>query len=285
MSDIPSAPYSADTRARGWRFEVDTEKVKASETWLRAKRGDVKGALLLLWSEAWQQTPCGSLADDDELIALLIDMPAPAFAKHRAVLMRGWWKADDGRLYHDTITERVLAMLAKRAKDAKRAADRRGRADDHPPTPPEVADVSRVTHTGVGPEFDTKHQAPSTTEAKASGDAKPRATRKCPKSFHPEDADAWTAEHCPGVDWRRETERMRDHTFKNSITDWLGTWRNWMRRSFDGSNPGATETNYQRSMRERVEQVAPSIAAKRPGTVVSINPMETLDGLTRIAAR
>lgn len=112
------APYPADTRAKGWRFEIDMEKIKASDTWLRAKTGEVRGALLLLWSEAWQQTPCGTLPNDDELVALLIDMPAAKFAKHRAVLMRGWWLAEDGRLYHDTIAQRVIAMLDKRATDA-----------------------------------------------------------------------------------------------------------------------------------------------------------------------
>lgn len=164
-------PYAADTRAKGWRFELDMETVKSSDTWLRAKHGHVKGALLLLWSEAWQQTPCGSLPDDDDLIALLIDMPASTFAKYRAVLMRGWTRADDERLYHETITKRVLAMLEKRTKDARRTADRRGR-DAVPATttpgvtgvsrviPPEVTRMSRATPPGPTREFDTKHQAP-----------------------------------------------------------------------------------------------------------------------------
>lgn len=163
---MSAAPYAADTRAKGWRFEIDTEKVKASDTWLRARTGAVKGALLLLWSEAWQQTPCGSLPNDDELVALLIDMPLPTFAKHRAVLMRGWTPADDGRLYHETITARVLAMLEKRAKDAKRTAERRGRAAESGESPAEVAVVSRVTPALPASEFDTKHQAPSTSSKK-----------------------------------------------------------------------------------------------------------------------
>ncbi len=54
----------------GLTFELHMEKVKAAETWLRTKRGDVRGALLLLWSESWQQTLCRSLPDDDELVAL-----------------------------------------------------------------------------------------------------------------------------------------------------------------------------------------------------------------------
>lgn len=160
------APYPSDTRAKGWRFEVDTEVVRASDTWLRAKTGPLKGALLLLWAEAWQQTPCGSLPDDDELVALMIDMPAPTFERHRAVLMRGWAKAGDGRLYHDTITKRVLAMLAKRAKDAGRAAERRGRIAESNVSHTEVTRDKPVTPPLSTREFDTKHQAPSTSNQK-----------------------------------------------------------------------------------------------------------------------
>lgn len=158
--DIRPIPYPADTRAKGWRFEVDTEAIKASDTWLRAKTGAMRGALLLLWSEAWQRTPCGTLPNDDELVALLIDMPLVAFTKNRAVLMRGWSLADDGLLYHDTITKRVLSMLDKRANDAQRAATRRARKADCDASHAEVTRDTPVTHTGVRPEFDTKHQAP-----------------------------------------------------------------------------------------------------------------------------
>lgn len=170
MTDPRPAPYPADTLAKGWRFELHMEKVKRSDTWLRAKTGRVRGALMLLWGEAWEQTPCGSLPADDELVALLIDMAPAEFEKTKAVLMRGWWLADDGRLYHDTITERVLAMLVKRAKDAKRTADRRGRLAGLDAGPPDDAGVSRVTHPGLAHDStvsstpSTKHQAPSTGE-------------------------------------------------------------------------------------------------------------------------
>jgi len=124
------APYPADTRAKGWRFELNMEQVKKSDTWLRARTGRVRASLLLLWAEAWEQTPCGSLPDDDELLCLLLDMEPDEFATMRAVLMRGWWRGDDGRLYHDTITDRVLDMLKSRAANAKRVAGHRAKQSD-----------------------------------------------------------------------------------------------------------------------------------------------------------
>jgi hypothetical protein len=177
VTDSRPAPYPADTLARGWRFEVDMERFKRSDTWKLAKTGTLRAALLLLWAEAWQESPCGTLPNDDELIALTIDMPAATFAKHRSVLMRGWSLADDGRLYHDLITVRVLAMLEKRASDAQRAAKRRAHLAGSAATPPEVTDASRVTPDGRRSEFDTKHQAPSTRTEEEKETKPPRKRR------------------------------------------------------------------------------------------------------------
>lgn len=119
MSDLPSAPYASDTRAKGWRFELDLEQIDQSDTWALTPV-ELRPWLLMIWAAAWRQAPCGSLPDDDELIAVRIGMKPSVFAKHRAVLLRGFWKADDGRLYHDTISRRVTEMLAARDKDRTR---------------------------------------------------------------------------------------------------------------------------------------------------------------------
>lgn len=126
----------------------------------------MRGALLLLWAESWQESPCGTLPNNDELIALMIDMAPAVFKKHRAVLLRGWTLADDGRLYHETITERVLAMLEKRASDAKRSKTRRERAQASAANPAGDTAASCVTHAGDSTDSgasstpSTKHQAP-----------------------------------------------------------------------------------------------------------------------------
>lgn len=122
------APYPADTRAKGWRFEIDIERIRQSDTWALATP-EVRPWLLLLWVTAWEQVPCGSLPNDDALIAARIGMAPKAFAKARPVLMRGWDAADDGRLYHSTITARVLAMLETKRKEAERKAAYRARMD------------------------------------------------------------------------------------------------------------------------------------------------------------
>jgi hypothetical protein len=173
VTDPRPAPYPADTLAKGWRFELNMEQVKKSDTWLRARTGFVRAHLLLLWGEAWEQTPCGSLPNDEELLALLLDMSPEDFAAHRSVLMRGWWLADDGRLYHDTIVDRVVTMLGKRASDAKRTADKRARDAAAAAAKAGLTDVSRVTPPGATGEFGTR-----TSNTRTSTENPPKPPRK-----------------------------------------------------------------------------------------------------------
>lgn len=143
-------PYAADTRAKGWRFELDHERIRQSDTWALAP-AEVRPWLLMLWMVAWEQTPCGSMPNDDSLICARIGMPPKTFAKVKAPLMRGWWLASDGRLYHKTITERVLEMQEWRRKEMERKRTHRGRTTDDHGSP---TDVPRDRHgtdgTGTG---------------------------------------------------------------------------------------------------------------------------------------
>lgn len=141
-----AAPYPADVRAKGWRFEIDYEKVEQSDTWsLAAEVPMAQHALLMMWMIAWTQVPCGSMPNDESLIRAKCRIPAKAWPALKPVLMRGWWLAEDGRLYHDTIVMRVREMLEYRRKEAERRGRNRG-------TPPVVPPLSRGTDAGHTPE-------------------------------------------------------------------------------------------------------------------------------------
>lgn len=128
MSDVRPAPYPADTRAKGWRFELDYEQIEQSDTWSFAAEVPLaQHCLLMMWLVSWKETPCGSLPADDAAIRAKCRITPTVWGKVRDVLMRGWEVADDGRLYHKTITARVLEMLEYRAKNAKRVADFKAR--------------------------------------------------------------------------------------------------------------------------------------------------------------
>lgn len=158
-ADRPDPPYPADTRAKGWRFELDYERINQSSTWALA--GEHRPLLLMLWLVAWQQTPCGTLPSDEEVIAALAGIAPKQWQKARRVLLRGWIEHSDGRLYHPTLTERVAEMLEARAGAAARKARSRtkgrgGPAPDAPRTPADdhgspdgQGGMSRVTPAGV----------------------------------------------------------------------------------------------------------------------------------------
>lgn len=93
---------------------------------------------------AWQQTPCGSLPSNDELVAARLGMSPGEFEQHRAILFRGWWQADDGRLYHPVIAGLVLEMLACKNRETQRKADYRARLKAS-----NVPQLSRGTDAGL----------------------------------------------------------------------------------------------------------------------------------------
>lgn len=146
---MSEAPYPSDVRAKGWRFELDHERIRQSDTWALCP-ADYRPWLLMLWMVAWEQTPCGSMPDDDALIRARIGMTPKAFGKARASLMRGWWRADDGRLYHKVITERVLEMMEWRRKEAERKKGHRGKSAAGQESPaPVPRDIHWTDDTGT----------------------------------------------------------------------------------------------------------------------------------------
>lgn len=248
---MADAPYPADTRAKGWRFELDHERIRQSDTWALAA-AEHRPWLLMLWMVAWEQTPCGSLPDDDALIAARIGMAPKTFTKARETLRRGWWKADDGRLYHAGITPHVLRMIDKRAKEAARKA---GNRHGSPPSVPRDNTGTDDTRTSTG-----------ITEAKASV----RGTKKCPQSFELT-IDAITFARGLGVDWEAETAKFRDHTFATTATDWLGRWRNWMRKAAENSRGGQT-------FRERDTAAKTARVVEMTGGLLGArNPLDTIE--------
>lgn len=163
MTDTRPAPYPADTRAKGWRFELDYEQIEQSDTWGAAKP-EARPWLLMLWMTAWKQVPCGSLPDDDEVIVGKLGIPDELWRDHKRALLRGWWKADDGRLYHDTLTARVSEMMRRRRSDSDRqAANRAKKASESQDNHGDVTRDNPVTPVGVGAESRTDNRQPTTT--------------------------------------------------------------------------------------------------------------------------
>lgn len=167
-------PYPADTRAKGWRFELDYERIEQSDTWDVAAEVPMAGAaLLMMWYQAWKQVPCGSMPADDDALRAKCRVPVSMWPTLRPILLRGWWLAEDGRLYHGTLVQRVQEMLAYRKGEADRRGKNRakltakdggppdaaGTATGDGPDPPIVPDLSRGTSSGLPRE---SHGVPDT---------------------------------------------------------------------------------------------------------------------------
>ena len=260
---MTTPPYPPDTRAKGWRFELDHERVRQSDTWALAPR-EMRPWLLMLWMVAWEQTPCGSLPADDRLIAARLDMPMELFAPHRDVLLRGWWRAEDGRLYHDTLVERVREMMERRRKESDRKAMARGRKPAEVPGdsrggPPdsdgdlmEVPGLSRGTDAGLHPESATGTGTGTSTgtedknpAANSVGAASPsRGARLAQDWVLPKSWGEWAVDELGmGAEQvRTEAAKFRDYWCAKSgkdatKLDWQATWRNWCRNAKPATKP------------------------------------------------
>jgi hypothetical protein len=84
----------------------------------------------MLWLKSWNSIPMGSYDADDELIAARIGMPGAMFEEHREVLMRGWYLASDGRLYHKYIALAVVKLMGVRAMDRQRKAEKKAKGKE-----------------------------------------------------------------------------------------------------------------------------------------------------------
>lgn len=304
MSD---APYPSETRSKGWRFELDLERVRQSDTWALASP-DTRPWLLMLWATAWDRVPCGSLPDDDALIAALIGMQPKAFAKARTILMRGWSLADDGRLYHSVITARVQSMLnAKRKerdrKDAYRARmeAERDRLSGNVPRDNHGTDAGQPrdgrgcddtgTRTGTRRREEEKppkpparpsaslHRFPPGFETlwseyprKVGKDAAARAFAK-----RRPDEPLLAAMVAAVRSQRRSEQWGKDGgQFIPHLSTWLNEGR-WMDEA-EPARGAPSESPWQRSQRERVAGFAPGIAARPPGAAIETIEMEVTNG-------
>jgi hypothetical protein len=259
------APYTSDTRAKGWRFELDYERIAQSDTWdLAAEIPMAQPALLMLWMVAWQQTPCGSLPNDEQIIRAKCRIPPEQWSGMREVLLRGWWLADDGRLYHHTLVERVREMMERRRKESDRKALARARKPAGIPPedlggpgesfgdPDDVPGLSRgtgaglrqesATGTGTGTSTGTEDQ---TSAANSVGAASPsRGARLAQDWVLPKAWGEWSVDELgmPADQVRTEAAKFRDYWCAKSgkdatKLDWQATWRNWCRNAKPTSKP------------------------------------------------
>jgi hypothetical protein len=191
-SDLPEPPYPADTKANGYKPEVDWQRIKASKTWRLCPVGQ-RNNLLRLWTESWNEVPAGSWESDDELIAAAIDVPLEEFRGYRSALMRGWQLHSDDRLYHPFITSQVEEMLRRRTSSAHRVRAWRERKEREKEA--SKADVTRYKQDVTRYKADvTRNQRVSNAQEQEQEQEQEQdiEEKKPPLSPLPEKREAWT---------------------------------------------------------------------------------------------
>lgn len=229
------------------------------------------GKLMRLFRWFDQQTTDGNAPS---VTPALLDRIIGVTGFTSAVAKVGWIVISDAGISLHNFDRHNGVTAKGRAQTAKRVANHRSNADGN---------ASTVTP-ALAREEKRREEVTTSNEVVSAK----RAARKCPESFDiTEDLKAWAAAEAPTVDIRRETAKFRDHTFKTAHSDWPGAWRNWIRRSSENVSGAKRtgETDYQRSMRERVEQFAPGVAARQPGQSRPLTFIEEIQDVPAIASR
>ena len=316
MSTEPRpAPYPADTKAKGWRFELDLEQVMQSDTWALASP-DERPWLFMLWATAWQQTPCGSMPSEPKLICARLGMTAKQFQKSKDVILRGWWLADDGRLYHDTIATRVKDMLSRKNSERERKANYRAQKEaeerlrDINSKTRDIADVPDLSHgtdtgrtpesqwtddtgtgTGTGTGLDSSKSNTHCARDLKSGDVCKAMKQAGIGDVNPGnqtlkvliDAGATLDEFTGAA--AKAVNSQKGFSYALGIVkrdrEQAATMADKLHR---GELPAA-ETTYQRSMRERMAEAAPMFAREPPGAKPAVHASQAADFFLELAAK
>ena len=278
MTHLPTPPYGKEVRAKGWCLQLNVEQLRLSDTYVLCPR-EVRPWLHVILAVAWEQTPCGSLPENDVLIAARLEMPLDQFQQHRASLLRGWVKHSDERLYHRVMSDCVAEMQERRAKEASRKAGYRDKRASSASAPgmshwtdagqPQESHGSDDTGTGTG-------TIEPTTSVVGRARKQSRSSRRCPASFEvTADMQDWARTNAPNIDVQRCTEKFKDHEFKAGITDWPAAWRNWLRRDSDSARTKPEALTFaQRDRKDDKERYA-ALVGRGPGLERDYIDMQT----------
>jgi hypothetical protein len=99
-------------------------------------------------------------------------------------------------------------------------------------------------------ELEAEAEAEADTEKREANSASPPAVRRRSRSVPSDfsvsgEMNQWAVKLRPDLDIGLETEKFKDYEFKDPKSDWVKTWRNWIRnaRVRNGNANGANSTN------------------------------------------
>ena len=237
-NELPEPPYPEATKANGFKQEVDWDRIAQSRTWIYADN-EVRPWLLMLWLKSWHNVPAGTWEADDEYIARSLGCKLEFFIGHREQFMRGWVRHADGRLYHPFIVAQVLEMLGRRKATAARVKEHRQKNQVVTKTGSTEETQCNALHsvTYAKEQEQEQEQEISTTKVSVNVEAKTAKSARGARlqlSAMPDDWKAWAIKERPDLNADTTWQTFRDYWVaipgqKGCKSDWLATWRNWVR--------------------------------------------------------
>lgn len=247
-SEIPDAPYDKHTSAGSYGFDLDVQRMQNSDSWAVCP-AEIRPWMMMSWVISWVQRPCGSLPGDDELIAAKLGCSPEFLQVHRKSILRGWVRHADGRLYHPVVTEEVLKMVQSRDKWRTK---KQGQRESKQGVTGNVPGDTQGTLGGVpveSPLSPSPSPSLSPSQKQEEQPSPPAHEEKKPKArgarlqldAAPKDWIDFCVENRPDLSPSDTWDRFRDYWIaqpgqKGVKTDWLATWRNWVRSEKQGSN-------------------------------------------------
>lgn len=214
--------------------------------------------LFRLWRWFDQHTIDGNAAG---VTPALLDRVIGVTGFVQAVANVGWLVVTESGIRLCRFDEHNGDTAKNRAQTAKRVAEHKSNAKGNGEC--NANTVTKTVPRGRGRDI--------SSSLRSEESAPKRSTRKCPASFEvTAELIEWAAESAPGANLKTETEKFRDHTFKTAHSDWVGAWRNWMRRAHENlpkarASPESFRERDQRAAIEQAQRFAPGIAARMPG--------------------
>jgi uncharacterized protein YdaU (DUF1376 family) len=232
------------------------------------------GAYLLLIIDYWKS---GRLPDDDSILANVTRLSMDAWAKHRGVL-QGFFEVSNGEWIHSRIEKEIEKSgdlkLAQIKKSILGNYVKYGKIDQRVETDLVLKEWWAIESLRHSPK-DSPKAPPSPSPTHLSKDKKNTATKvACPSDVGEQVWDDWLAlrkaKKAPVTETALKSARKEAEKAGISLNAFLTIWcargsqgleASWLKSD---EKQMQTETVYQKSMRLRVQEVAPDIARQEP---------------------
>jgi hypothetical protein len=242
---LPSPPYDTKSRANGFAFDLQMERIVDSDTWALCP-AEIRPWCLLAWAISWIQCPIGSLPSNKKLLAARLGCSPNFLDLHWDEIMRNWVKHSDDRYYHPIVTEHVLRMLEIREKYSERQKRHRKKKQEL------MENVTRDTHVSHGGVTGVSVSGYSITDYSKEKEEAPISAKSGKKDASPSSQPApsrgtrLTLDELP-ADWREYCEIKRPDLDPLAVfedfedywkakagkdgvkLDWKRTWQKWVR--------------------------------------------------------